>query len=238
MKSRKRAIDDTATSTPPKRFLLRRSSQWWDSLSVENLHKRDTVTEWLSKLIAHFQLVPDTLNATLSYYDRITTMRAANIRDLQRIAAACLLIAAKREERDEKVPFVRDLCEATDHSVTDDEIRAEEIRILDDLEWQLRFPSVLQMLDLYIDILLNRVHTADDDDIKPPYADPIHFRVSVLLTATDSPYRLRSLTWRVAQAYYTIVVTQDGGKWTRRLARIFGYSEDVLLEKSVSTEVK
>lgn len=238
---------------------LRRIGRWWDATCPQDILTRDKITDWLAKLTGHFGLQVLTLDATISYFDRVINNRdSVEIADFQRIACACLLFACKREERCEKVPFLRDLCAATDNSLVDNDILKEELRSLYELEWRLEVPSPVVVLDRFYAILTNTarpVPLPPDEEADAPPPPPVS-PTPTLQTEAKTQYRraadllekeqhispcsngvaeeqlvrrLRSLTWRAARAYYSIVVLEDHEEWTPAHVDAFGYTEEMLV---------
>jgi hypothetical protein len=103
----------------------------------------------LSEIGDGFGLHNVCVQTAVSYLDRILSVYPFRNGNLQLVAIGCLLVAAKYEEREEFVPSLQDLSNASNNAYTLPMIAAMEATLLDKLEWRLRVATPAHFLGLY-----------------------------------------------------------------------------------------
>lgn len=124
-------------------------------LSVQSVQTiisfRPLVLNWLAEICCKLQLYDETFHRSCVIFDRMLASRKVNPGSIQRVGISSLLIAMKVEET---FPFdVRELESITQKKITVDEIRDEEVKILNTLQFDLGFLTPLGHLDRIVRLI-------------------------------------------------------------------------------------
>lgn len=109
---------------------------------------RSMCVSWMVEVAAEFELSQHTLHLSIASLDRfLSTTRAVPRSQLQLIAVACLLVAAKHEE--EMHPSVADLAAMAAHSFTAEDLLRMEALLLTSLKFCLAPPTSYTFLSVF-----------------------------------------------------------------------------------------
>jgi hypothetical protein len=109
---------------------------------------RSMCVSWMVEVAAEFELSQHSLHLSVASLDRfLSTTRAVPRSQLQLIAVACLLVAAKHEE--EMHPSVADLAAMAAHSFTADDLVRMEALLLSSLKFCLAPPTSYTFLSVF-----------------------------------------------------------------------------------------
>ena len=98
-------------------------------------HMRKIVTEWMLEVCEDQQCKPEVFFLSINYLDRFLSRANIKKNQFQLCASVCILLASKFSQ---VVPITTDkLVIYTDNSVTVEELRQWEIKILNVLQWEL-----------------------------------------------------------------------------------------------------
>ena len=113
---------------------------------------RQTCVSWMVEVAAEFDLSQETLHLSVASLDRfLSATRAVPRSQLQLVAVACLLVAAKHE--DEAHPCAADLAAMAAHSFTAEDLVRMECLLLSGLKFCLAQPTAYTFLLLLKGIL-------------------------------------------------------------------------------------
>jgi hypothetical protein len=109
---------------------------------------RSMCVSWMVEVAAEFELSQHTLHLSVASLDRfLSTTRSVPRTQLQLIAVACLLVAAKHEE--EMHPSVADLAAMAAHSFTAEDLVRMEALLLSSLKFCLAPPTSYTFLSVF-----------------------------------------------------------------------------------------
>merc|ERR1712129_179506 len=111
-------------------------------------HMRKTVTDWMLEVCEDQQCQPEVFFLSVNYLDRFLSTVNINKNQFQLCAAVCILLASKFSQ---VVPITTEkLVIYTDNSVTVEELRQWEIKILNVLQWELSSVTAHGFLEHFI----------------------------------------------------------------------------------------
>merc|ERR1712129_528280 len=111
-------------------------------------HMRKIVTDWMLELCEDQQCQPEVFFLSVNYLDRFLSTVNINKNQFQLCASVCILLASKFSQ---VVPITTEkLVIYTDNSVTVEELRQWEIRILNVLQWELSSVTAHSFLEHFI----------------------------------------------------------------------------------------
>jgi len=221
----KRSFDDdedtafTPEGSPGKPRKLK-PSQWWDA-DEEGREQRKSLADWLCEFCARNSLVDDTLEACLSFIDRVMTSGKSKTdwNNVMLTMMACLIIASKREQREEAQLDMDACVYALEDAFTKAALVEREREVLSWLEWTLCMPDRGKILEHFVACF-------DDDIVK---RDSPEFQL-VLSAARksmsrDKRYFLFSSAQLSAAYHFFIAWISLGNEWNVRFERAFGYDK-------------
>ena len=113
-----------------------------------NEKMRMILIDWLIEVHLKFKLLPETLFLTINFIDRYLQNNQTKRDKLQLIAVSSLLIACKYEEI--YPPEISSFVYITDNAYKKEDILNYEIKILEDLEYDLTYPSIHRYLEIVV----------------------------------------------------------------------------------------
>jgi len=124
---------------------------------------RRVLVDWIAERVTGqpLNLTNLTTHSAVYYMDRVLSSFQLPAHRLQLVACACILIAAKMEERDEDFPHLSDLRDATDGMYSDELIFQMELEILNLFSWRTCIVTSLHFIGHFMPF----AHTPDDDRI-------------------------------------------------------------------------
>jgi len=140
-------------------------------------HMRKIVTDWMLEVCEDQQCNPEVFFLSINYLDRF--LSAVNIKknQFQLCASVCILLASKFSQ---VVPITTDkLVIYTDRSVTVEELRQWEIKILNVLQWELCSVTTHTFLEHFIPGLSSDLSNANNNKVKT------HAQTIAAMAATD-----------------------------------------------------
>ena len=111
-----------------------------------NEKMRMILIDWLIEVHLKFKLLPETLFLTINFIDRYLQNNQTKRDKLQLIAVSSLLIACKYEEI--YPPEISSFVYITDNAYKKEDILNYEIKILEELEYDLTYPSILRYFEI------------------------------------------------------------------------------------------
>ena len=111
-----------------------------------NEKMRMILIDWLIEVHLKFKLLPETLFLTINFIDRYLQNNQTKRDKLQLIAVSSLLIACKYEEI--YPPEISSFVYITDNAYKKEDILNYEIKILEDLEYDLTYPTIHRYLEI------------------------------------------------------------------------------------------
>jgi len=111
-------------------------------------HMRKIVTDWMLEVCEDQQCQPEVFFLSINYLDRFLSTVNINKNQFQLCASVCILLASKFSQ---VVPITTEkLVIYTDNSVTVEELRQWEIKILNVLQWELSSVTTHSFLEHFI----------------------------------------------------------------------------------------
>ncbi|ESN96842.1 hypothetical protein HELRODRAFT_85962 [Helobdella robusta] len=95
---------------------------------------RSILVDWIIQVASHLQLLPETLELSVSMIDRYVAREAIPLSKFQLLGIVAVLVACKYEER--SAPEVRDLTYLTENLYTFDQVINFEVQLLRTLHFQ------------------------------------------------------------------------------------------------------
>ena len=112
------------------------SCRYFDSVQNEiEPHMRMMVTTWMQDVCEEQMCEEDVFVLAVNYLDRFLSIVPTRKCKLQLLGAACLLVASKF--RDTSPLGVYKLCTYTDDSITSEELLVWEMKVLEEIQWDL-----------------------------------------------------------------------------------------------------
>ena len=112
------------------------SCRYFDSVQNEiEPHMRMMVTTWMQDVCEEQMCEEDVFVLAVNYLDRFLSIVPTRKCKLQLLGAACLLVASKF--RDTSPLRVYKLCTYTDDSITSEELLVWEMKVLEEIQWDL-----------------------------------------------------------------------------------------------------
>jgi len=109
---------------------------------------RAYLIDWLSELHLKFKLWPETLYVCVGLIDKYIMLQGdLRKKDLQCLGITALHIACKYEEI--YPPELKQILRVTDNAVSKEEVLALEFQILQTLDFNVTFPSILRFMERY-----------------------------------------------------------------------------------------
>ncbi|KAI4376934.1 hypothetical protein MLD38_014636 [Melastoma candidum] len=140
---------DIYTNIRTKELERRPSTDYMEKLQGDiTPSMRGILVDWLVEVSEEYKLVPDTLYLTVSLIDRFLSQNCIEKQRLQLLGVTCMLIASKYEEI--CAPRVDEFCFITDSTYTKEEVLKQESQVLNDLHFQLSFPTTKSFLWRFI----------------------------------------------------------------------------------------
>lgn len=112
-----------------------------------NENVRAILIDWLINVHMKFKLLTETLFITVNLIDRYLSVETIQKDDIQLLAAACLMIAAKYEEI--YPPSVKDWLYVTKNAYTKPQLLKQEQDVLFKLQFQMSETSPYRFLERY-----------------------------------------------------------------------------------------
>ena len=144
-------------------------------------HMRKIVTDWMLEVCEDQQCQPEVFFLSVNYLDRFLSTVNIKKNQFQLCASVCILLASKFSQ---VVPITTEkLVIYTDNSVTVEELRQWEIKILNVLQWELSSATTHSLLEHFI-IGLNLSSKVDIPKVKR------HAETIAALAATEYQFIL------------------------------------------------
>eukprot|EP01083_Nonionella_stella_P022860 63175_1 len=125
----------------------------WFNQNASFLKNRNNAVDWLCCIGEEFELNRRTIYLSVYYLDKLCSSNEVNVvQYLQMVAASCLLIAIKYNEREEKVPSLYKLSSVCNKQYTPSEFKPMELKILNLLSFELKVVLPIHFLEYYIDV--------------------------------------------------------------------------------------
>jgi len=114
-----------------------------------NERMRQVLVDWLVEVQSQFKLLQETLHSTVEILDRYMAIEGKNVgkSKLQLVGVSAMFLAAKIEEM--YAPACADFVYITDNAYTEQEIKAQELKVVRALEFNLSQPVSLNFLRRY-----------------------------------------------------------------------------------------
>nr|CCA27240.1 hypothetical protein PITG_03485 [Albugo laibachii Nc14] len=119
--------------------------------SVFTFHKyRNVLVEWMSQIGEEMRIQRSSIHSAITYLERLLQIeKNPRKRDLQLIGLCCIMIAAKFNGSECKVPTKRDVWEFRNRAYTCSEINKMELRILSNLSWCLTTIEPIHFIEFH-----------------------------------------------------------------------------------------
>lgn len=141
-----------------------------------HLAYRGKVLAWMESLVTKFNYQQSTLHLAVCYFDAVLSLYTVTVPQVKLISYICLFVAAKMEEKDEKIPLVEEAFKLFDKEFSSAEILNCEKIVFKILDYQLNLKTPFSFASFFLSrgVLLS-------SEI-PPEGDPVFF-VAQLETA-------------------------------------------------------
>eukprot|EP00484_Ammonia_sp_Unknown_P025454 CAMPEP_0197026516 /NCGR_PEP_ID=MMETSP1384-20130603/6581_1 /TAXON_ID=29189 /ORGANISM="Ammonia sp." /LENGTH=655 /DNA_ID=CAMNT_0042455197 /DNA_START=118 /DNA_END=2085 /DNA_ORIENTATION=- len=127
------------------------SLQWYKKDKVAAMKKRRDTIDWLCGVGVNYGLQRSTIYRCIYYFDKLCSEKQVNVCHLQMIAAICLLIAIKWNEKEEKVPSLYKLSKSCNKQYSPNQFKPMEVKILDLLSFRLKVVLPIDFVSYYIE---------------------------------------------------------------------------------------
>jgi len=116
-----------------------------------NEKMRKVLIDWLVDVHAKFKLLPETLFLTINIMDRYLSKTSINRKNFQLLGVTAMFLASKYE--DIYPPEIKEFIFMTDNAYKNEELIKLESDILDNIEFNMTFPTSLRFLEIYKTII-------------------------------------------------------------------------------------
>ncbi|KXS22508.1 hypothetical protein M427DRAFT_174253 [Gonapodya prolifera JEL478] len=120
---------------------------------------RRTLVEWLSEVHSEFDLRPETLFLSIGIMDRYLSRRVVPCLEFQLVGVTSLWLASKYEEIHGRVPCLQQLSYVCCNAYRVDDFVQMELRLLQELNYNLSIPSPEAFLKLQCGLLFRDAQT-------------------------------------------------------------------------------
>lgn len=117
--------------------------------SSPQLHKRRYLVDWVATICERCDITTETLHLAIMCLDHFMDKYSIEDAQLHLIALCCLLIAAKFEECDVKIPRIQTLNYFVQNAFLTNEFRQMELLLLEFFCWNLILPTSAHYIEYY-----------------------------------------------------------------------------------------
>lgn len=117
--------------------------------SSPQLHKRRYLVDWVATICERCDITSETLHLAIMCLDHFMDKYSIEDAQLHLIALCCLLIAAKFEESDVKIPRIQTLNYFVQNAFLANEFRQMELLLLEFFCWNLVLPTSAHYIEYY-----------------------------------------------------------------------------------------
>ncbi|KAL5262817.1 hypothetical protein ACHWQZ_G008270 [Mnemiopsis leidyi] len=117
--------------------------------SSPQLHKRRYLVDWVATICERCDITSETLHLAITCLDHFMDKYSIEDTQLHLIALCCLLIAAKFEECDVKIPRIQTLNYFVQNAFLTNEFRQMELLLLEFFCWNLVLPTSAHYIEYY-----------------------------------------------------------------------------------------
>ncbi|XP_066461894.1 G1/S-specific cyclin-D1-like [Eleutherodactylus coqui] len=114
-------------------------------------HMRKMLTSWMLEVCEDQRCEEEVFPLAVNCLDRFLSVAPVEKRKFQLVGATCLLLASKLKES--KPVTIENLCMYSDCSITDSEMRAMELLILNKLKWDIEAVTPRDFLPHFLELL-------------------------------------------------------------------------------------
>eukprot|EP01084_Bolivina_argentea_P150650 263063_1 len=111
---------------------------------------REHAVQWLRNTAIHLKLQDATLFKTIYYFDKLCSIKQMNSEHLIMVAAVCLFIACKFNERDYDIPHLRRITRECKTKYNADVFHSSERKILNALDFRLKVVLPIDFIEYFI----------------------------------------------------------------------------------------
>ncbi|XRB06124.1 cyclin-D [Pycnococcus provasolii] len=186
---------------------------------------RAAFVEWVLDVCEELQLTLSTASTAVLYADRVLGNVKVPSKSLLLVGACCVLVAAKFEEPESKVPTLKKLHETIIDIYSEELMRKMELAILTELKWDLASVTPAHFVDYF---LTSNRHGALDNLPRDACTDTARRYAMVFLSLSlqHIEFTVMFLPSVVAAAVVAAMRSKLGAsRWTPSLAAATGYEE-------------
>mmetsp|Transcript_685 Transcript_685/g.2507 ORF Transcript_685/g.2507 Transcript_685/m.2507 type:complete len:402 (+) Transcript_685:197-1402(+) len=132
---------------------------------VRHLRYRPYLVRWLIGMCEDYGFGATTANLSVCYLDRVLSTKRVPRTSLQLVGLAAVLIAAKFEEREARVPKLEDLVECAQGAYSLTSVRRMEVAVLHCLDWRLSHVTCAHFLEYFLATLIHRADATGQETI-------------------------------------------------------------------------
>lgn len=122
-------------------MIKRQSKNRYFNTAPHHLPFRAKVLAWMESLVCKFGYQQSTLHLAVGYFDAVLSLYTVTTAQLKLISYICLFLAAKMEEKDEKIPLVEEAFKLFDKEFSAAEILNCEKLVFKILDYQLNLKT-------------------------------------------------------------------------------------------------
>lgn len=126
---------------------------------------RTILVEWMLDVGGAFSLCLITIHTSVTLLDNVLLNLEVTRSKLQLVACACILLSAKLNEMEDKIPSVEELNYCTDNAFTPELIVQMETIILNHFRWNVNVITPSHFLDFFLPCALTDYDTINDQKI-------------------------------------------------------------------------
>lgn len=195
-------------------FKYRPDASYMDRQVEIDWRKRGILVDWIVRVHAHCNLLPETLFLTINYMDRFLSLKTVEQSKLQLVGVVALYIAAKYEEI--TCPSAQEMAYVVENEYSVDDILRAERYMIDMLEFEMGWPGPMSFL--------RRSSKADDYD-----SDCRTLAKYLLeLTIMDQRFVGAVPSWTAAASHCLAKIILNRGPWSDLHVYFGGYTEKQL----------
>jgi len=133
---------------------------------------RPSVVDWINQAGEVCGLKNLTIHAAIGFVDMLLDLTPVDVSRLQLVASACILISAKIEEQEDKVPRVQTLTNLSGNAISRDLVLRMESWILNAFKWEVMIITSMNFLEYYLpaslypDELIKNAHVRNYENTK------------------------------------------------------------------------
>lgn len=219
MRSRAFVTRDThgaCSGTVLSQMIKKQSKNRYYNTHPHHLPFRHKVFDWMESLVAKFGYQQSTLHLAVGYFDAVLSLFTVTTAQIKLISYICLFIAAKMEEKDEKIPLIEEAFKLFDKEFSNSEILNCEKLVFKILDYQLNLKTPFSFAIFFLSKGIVQVNEIPSGNSHPDFRETFAKKLEELVIHLVS----RSLKDYSFYQFTSIAVASSAIALARKMMKI------------------